>query len=140
MKVVLDTNIFISGIFWKGDSNKIILKWKEGKFTLVSSLETILEVTKVLKDFKIKLPDEIIKEWTDLIVRNSIIVEPKEKIIIVKDDPTDNIFIEIAVAGNVDYIVSQDNHLLKLKEFRGLKIITPEEFNTKIVNFSRHYY
>ena len=68
-----------------------------------------------------------------MIIRNSIIVEPKEKIVIVKDDPKDNIFIETAVAGDVDYIVSQDNHLLKLKEFRGIKIITPEEFN-KIYN------
>ena len=133
MKVVLDTNIFISGIFWKGASNKVIINWKEGKFILVTSLRTISEIIKVLKDFKIKLSDYMIKEWIDLIIKNSIIVEPREKINIVKDDPKDNIFIETAVAGNVDYIVSQDNHLLKLKEFRGIKIITPEEFN-KICN------
>ena len=77
----------------------------------------------------IKLSDDMIKEWIDLIIRNSIIVEPQERISIVKDDPKDNIFIETAAAGNADYIVSQDNHLLKLKEFRGIKIITPEEFN-----------
>ena len=71
-----------------------------------------------------------IKEWIDLIIRNSTIVKPKERISIVKDDPKDDIFIETAVAGNVDYIISQDNHLLKLKKFRGIKIITPEEFNT----------
>ena len=129
MKVVLDTNVFISGIFWKGASNKVILNWKEGKFTLITSLETILEIIKILKDFKTKLPDDLIKEWVDLIVRNSIIVGPKEKMTIVEDDPKDNIFIETAVAGNADYIISQDNHLLKLKEFRGIKIITPEEFN-----------
>ena len=133
MKVVLDTNVFISGIFWKGASNKVIINWKEGKFILVTSLRTISEIIKVLKDFKIKLSDYMIKEWIDLIIKNSIIVEPREKINIVKDDPKDNIFIETAVAGNVDYIVSQDNHLLKLKEFRGIKIITPEEFN-KICN------
>ena len=129
MKAVLDTNIFISGIFWRGSPNRVILNWREGKFTLVTSLEAVSEIIKVLKDFKIKLSDDIIKEWVDLIVRNSIIVEPKEKILAVKDDPKDDIFIETAVAGNVDYIVSQDNHLLKLKEFRGIKIITPEEFN-----------
>ena len=133
MKVVLDTNIFISGIFWKGASNKVILNWKESKFTLVASLEAVLEIIKVLKDFKIRLSDDMIKEWIDLIRRNSIIVEPKEKIEAVKDDPKDSIFIETAVAGNVDYIISQDNHLLKLKEFRGIKIVTPEEFN-KICN------
>ena len=128
MKVVLDTNIFISGIFWKGSSNRIITNWKEGKFALIASLGTISEITKVLKDFKIRLPDEMIREWIDLIIRNSIIIEPKEKISIIKDDSKDNIFIETAVAGSVDYIVSQDNHLLKLREFRGIKIITPEEF------------
>ena len=133
MKTVLDTNVFISGIFWKGASNKVITNWKEGKFTLVTSLEAVSEIIKILKDFKIKLSDEMIKEWVDLIVRNSMIVEPKEKIAIVKDDPKDNIFIETAVAGNADYIVSQDNHLLKLKDFRGIKIITPDEFN-KICN------
>ena len=133
MKAVLDTNIFISGIFWKGSSNKVILNWREGKFTLVTSLEAVSEIIKVLKDFKIKLSDDVIKEWVDLIVRNSIIVEPKEKILAVKDDPKDDIFIETAVAGNVDYIISQDNHLLKLKEFRGIKMITPEEFN-KVCN------
>ena len=130
MKIVLDTNIFISGIFWRGSSNKVILNWKEGKFTLIASLGTISEITKVLKDFKIRLPDEMIRDWIGLIVRNSIIVEPKEKISIVKDDPKDNIFIETAVAGNADYIITQDNHLLKLKEFRRVKVITPEEFNT----------
>src|SRR3989344_6121482 len=133
MKVVLDTNIFISGIFWKGSSDKVITNWREGKFTLVTSLEAVSEIIKVLKDFKIKLSDEMIKEWVDLIVRNSIIVEPKEKIEAVRDDPKDDIFIETAVAGNADYIVSQDNHLLKLKDFREIKIITPDEFN-KICN------
>ena len=67
-----------------------------------------------------------------LILKNLEIVEPKEKIDVVKDDPSGNIFVEAAVVGNSDYIVSQDKRLLKLKEFR--KIITPEEFN-KILSF-----
>ena len=65
----------------------------------------------------------------ELIVRNSIVVEPEEKIRAVKDDPKDDIFIEAAVAGSADFIVSQDKEVLKLKEFRGIKIVTPEEFN-----------
>ena len=129
MRVVLDTNIFISGIFWRGSSNTVIANWKGEKFTLVTSLDAVSELIKVLKDFKIRLSDEVTKELVDLIVRNSMVVEPNERIDAVPDDPKDNIFIETAVAGNVDYIVSQDNHLLKLNEFRGIKIITPEEFN-----------
>ncbi len=132
MKAVIDTNVFISGIFWAGSSHKVLALWKEQKFSLVSSLGTIAELVKVLKDFKIRLQDEMIKELVDLIVTNSILVEPKEKIYIVKDDPTDNIFVETAVAGNADYIISQDKHLLKIKEFRGIRIINPEEFNNLV--------
>ena len=55
MMVVLDTNVFISGIFWKGSSNKVLTDWRNGKFTLVTSLEAVSEIIKVLKDFKIKL-------------------------------------------------------------------------------------
>ena len=128
MKVVLDTNVFISGIFWTGDCNKLINCWGKEKFKLIISLEIISELIKILKDFKIQLPEGIIKEWIDLIIRNSIIVKPEEKFEIVKDDPKDNIFIEAAFAEKSDFIISQDKHLLKLKEFRGIKIITPDAF------------
>ena len=128
MRAVLDTNVFISGIFWKGQASKVISHWKEGKFTLVVSLEIVSEIITVLKDFKIQLPGDMIKKWSDLIVRNSLVVEPSEKLNVVRDDPKDNMFIEAAVAGNADYIVSQDNHLLKLKEHRRIKIVSPEDF------------
>ena len=129
MKAVLDTNVFISGIFWMGESHKVVLAWKEGKFDLVTSPQAVSELVKILSDFKIRLPHDMIKEWGELIVRNSIVVEPEEKIRAVKDDPKDDIFIEAAVAGSADFIVSQDKEVLKLKEFRGIKIVTPEEFN-----------
>ncbi|MFH1210258.1 MAG: putative toxin-antitoxin system toxin component, PIN family [archaeon] len=128
MNVVLDTNVFISGIFWKGDCNRILNHWKDGKFTLISSLDILSEFTKVLKDFKIKLSDDLIKEWIELIVTNSIMIQSLEKLDIVKDDPKDNMFVETALTGKADYIITNDKHLLKLKEFRNIKIITPEEF------------
>ena len=76
MKAVLDTNVFISGIFWKGIPNRIVNAWKEKKFDLVTSLENISELIKVLKDFKIKMDEELIYEWVTLIIKNSIIVLP----------------------------------------------------------------
>ncbi len=57
-----------------------------------------------------------------------VIVIPKESINIIKEDPDDNKFIEAAIAGKADLIVSQDRHLLKLKNYGKIKIITPEEF------------
>ena len=47
MKVVLDTNIFISGIFWKGSSNKVITNWRKGRFALVTSLEAVSEIIEI---------------------------------------------------------------------------------------------
>jgi len=129
MRVVLDTNIFISGIFWRGSSRKVLDSWKEGRFTLIASLETIYEISKVLSDFKIRLPEEMIRGWVDLIIGNSTVIEIKERMDVVKADPKDNIFIETAMSGNADLIISRDKHLLRIGEINGVRIITPEEFN-----------
>jgi len=128
MRVVIDTNVFVSGIFWKGISNKIINFWREEKFDLVTSLKNVEELIKVLRYFKISMGNELMKEWINLLVENSIIVDVIGNVKVVKDDPTDDKFIETALNGNADYIVSQDRHLLDLKEFEGIKIVTPKEF------------
>ncbi|MDD5650889.1 MAG: putative toxin-antitoxin system toxin component, PIN family [Candidatus Nanoarchaeia archaeon] len=128
MRVVLDTNIFISGIFWGGIPNKIILEWKNKSFILISSLETINELIRVLKDFKIRLDDEIIDTWIDLITTNSEIVLIEDKLDIVKNDKSDNKFLETAEIGQADYLITQDDHLLNIKEYKNIKILTPLEF------------
>ena len=67
------------------------------------------------------------KKTVDEILEMSEIVEPKEKFDIIKEDPEDNIIIECAVEGKVDYIITKDTHLLNLKEFKGIKIITSKD-------------
>jgi len=59
-----------------------------------------------------------------------VIIE--NKLNIIKEHPADNIFLDTALVGNADYIVTYDNHLLNLKEFRGIKIIKPEELFRKL--------
>ncbi|MBS3165536.1 putative toxin-antitoxin system toxin component, PIN family [Candidatus Woesearchaeota archaeon] len=108
--------------------SEIIGAWKENRFTLVSSLEIIEEVVRTLKTFKIRMDDTMIEEWRRIILENAIIVAPIEKVKVVVDDPDDNKFLDAAIAGDVQYIVSQDKHLLKIQKFRSFKIITPEEF------------
>lgn len=82
---------------------------------------------KTLGSFKISMSEEMIEEWKNLIIENSIMVDPLEAIKAVKDDPEDDKFIEAAVYGEADFIVSQDKHLLKLKEYNKIKILRPEE-------------
>ena len=55
------------------------------------------------------------------------LIEPKQKVDIVKDDPDDNKVIECAIESSSDYILTYDRHLLKLKEYKGIKILKPEE-------------
>jgi hypothetical protein len=128
MRLVLDTNIFISGIFWEGNfCSQIIDKWRDGKIEMISSRKIIEELIETLKDFKIRLDDGEIESWKNMIIENSMIVEPSEILDIIKEDPEDNKFLETAVEGEADFIISQDKHLLKLKEYNGIKIIKPED-------------
>ena len=128
MRVVLDTNVFISGIFWSGNyCSQLIDKWKNKEIELVSSIEIIEELVKTLRNFKIPMPESMIKEWRNVILNNSVIIEPSTKIDVVKEDPEDNKFLETAIDGKANFIVSQDRHLLNLKEYQGIKIVKPEE-------------
>ncbi len=128
MKVVLDTNIFVSGIHWSGSSEKILRAWMEGKFELVSSLPIIKEVMRVLMSFKITLEADDLSWWESLLLEKSLIVVPTEEVDIIKNDPDDNKFIEAALEAKAEFIVSQDKHLLLVKEYQGIKIIHPEDF------------
>ncbi len=78
--------------------------------------------------FKIPLDSADISWWESLILERSSIVFPSEKVEVVESDPEDNKFIEAALEGNAQYIVSQDKHLLNVKEHCGIKIISPDEF------------
>lgn len=131
MRITVDTNILISATFWDGDSNKLIEKVERKEIELVLSKEILEEFAAVLNydeiQDKIKNKDLEMKRTVEKIAAISTIVEPKQKFEIVKDDPDDNKIIDCAISGNVDYIVTNDYHLLKLKKIEGILMITPKE-------------
>ena len=65
---------------------------------------------------------------TEYLLQNAEFVTPEEKIVVIVADPTDNKFLEAAVVGKVNYIVSGDGHLLDLGSFRDIPIITARDF------------
>ncbi|MEK6888573.1 MAG: putative toxin-antitoxin system toxin component, PIN family [Nanoarchaeota archaeon] len=128
MRVVLDTNVFISGIFWSGNyCSQLIDKWKNKEIELVSSINIIQELVETLRNFKVHMPETMIEEWRKVILNNSIIIESSTKVNAVKEDLEDNKFIETAIDGKAEFIISQDKHLLNLKEYQGIRIVKPEE-------------
>lgn len=136
MKITLDTNVLISATFWHGTSEEIIAKAENKEIELILSKDIIQEFTEVLqyKEMKDKIRDKNLdfNRPVEKIINIATIVEPSMKLDHVKDDPDDNIILECAKEGKVDYIISKDKHLLKLKEFEGIPIIEPEEFIQKI--------
>ena len=129
MRVVLDTNVFISAVLG-GRLGVIIDEWKAGKFTLIVTDAIAREYLDVINRPKFKIPQTEIIAATDYLLQTAEFVTPQEEIQVIVADLTDNKFLEAAVAGRVNFIVSGDNHLLELASFREIPIVTAREFIT----------
>jgi uncharacterized protein len=129
-RIVLDTNVFISALGWKGWEHKIFGECLNGAFTLCISKEILQELTKVLNypKFRFTLEEKI--EYIEIITEVAIIVEPKERIDIINAHPPDNKFLECAQESGALFIITGDEHLLNLKEYKGIRILrAPELLN-----------
>jgi putative PIN family toxin of toxin-antitoxin system len=127
MRVVLDTNIFISAVLG-GRLAIIVDEWREGKFKLIITDSIAREYLEVINRPKFKIPQAEIVAASDYLLQLAEFVTTEEEIHVVAADPTDDKFLEAAVAGKVDFIISGDGHLLDLKSFRNIPIITARDF------------
>lgn len=127
MSVVFDTNVLISSTLQdKSVSQKLFFKLIDSNIKIYTSKEIIQEYSKVInRDFDYS-QDEVIKIINSILPLLTSII-PIEKINITKEDPDDNKIIECAVTAKANYIITYDKHLLKIKKFRNILIIKPEE-------------
>ena len=136
MKVTLDVNVLISGTFWTGDPFRILDKIDKKEIKSVTSKEIIKEYNEVINSDEIigKIENKklILLNVVQKVIINSEIVEPKVRLNIVNEDKDDNKILECAKEGKVDYIITQDKHLLKLGSFENIGILKPDEFLSKI--------
>jgi len=131
MRVVIDTNVFVSS-FFGGNPRKIIDLWREGKVLLCLSRDILDEYFEVLS--RIGLEDE--EELGELLALfskgyNIAFTTKTPKIEIVGDDPDDDKFVECAVALKAEVIITGDKALGAVKEHIGIEILTPAEFLKK---------
>jgi len=128
MKIVLDTNVLISGIFWRGLPFKILENWMNEEFQVLASAEIVDEYSRVLQIIaKRKKRSDLVDLWAMFIVQNVNLIKPR-CVVKVCRDPNDDMFINCALSGEADCIVSGDNDLLSLKEEIPVDVITPKEF------------
>jgi len=128
MKVVLDTNIFVSS-FFGGNPRAIIGLWKDGKITLYLSKEILDEYISVLQRIGLK-NEEGIEELLALFAKGFHILFTTKtiKIRVVDKDPNDDKFIECAIALKAEIIITGDKALRELEEYKGIKIVKPQQF------------
>lgn len=129
MKVVLDTNVYISAILWRPEASgeEILRLAGLDSFELVISRSIISEIEAILKE-KFKWSKRQISETSSYIRNIVTVINPDVSLSVVKNDPSDNKILECAVAAKANYIVTGDkNHLLPMKEYKGIKIVNPAE-------------
>jgi putative PIN family toxin of toxin-antitoxin system len=128
LKVVIDTNVFVSS-FFGGTPRNIINFWKQGEISLCLSQEIIQEYIEVLNRLGLNNTNEI-QNLTKLFAEgyNSIFTATTPRLAIVEADPDDNKFIECAVALDCKIIISGDKHLRDIKNYIDIKIMSPKEF------------
>jgi uncharacterized protein len=132
MKIIIDTNVAISGLLWGGPPNRI-LRWIRDRLLIAFGCEiTTEELKKVLyyKKFAKRLmelnttPEEVFAYFINLI---HYVPVPKNIPTIIEQDPIDNIFLALAEQNQVRLIITGDDHLLENRQYKNIQIVTPKE-------------
>jgi uncharacterized protein len=137
IRVVFDTNIVISGYLWSGAPQKALNAVREGRVKLLISEAMVDELKDVVSRRKFEERLKIIGKTAEQLVLNHLrlteIVEVSAVQPVVKADPDDDIVIACAISGRADYIVSGDPHLLELKRFQDIQILTVNDFLARLM-------
>jgi len=128
-RVVLDTNVLISALIRDGKPRKLLLKAYEDRYSLILSskmLEEFFEVSrrKYLRQF---LSEKDVVRFSRMLANVAQFVQMKSKFKVVLEDPDDDFVLRTAYDGKAEYVVTGDKHLLGLKQFRGIRIVSVNE-------------
>lgn len=132
MKVILDTNVLASGIFFEsGLPGKIVIAFIEDKFELVISPEILDEYVEIVTKLQADSPKLDIDKFLDKIFRLATMCIAEKLSEPVSQDPDDDKFIACAIASKTKIIVSGDKHLLDVSGYKAIEVLTPRRFFEK---------
>lgn len=128
MRIIIDTNVLVSGIFWPGNPHRILELWTEGKFNLLVSNAILEEYTRVINELSQEQRQPTLGDkWITFIAQNALVMEAPRFSQECRD-PDDNKFIDCAIAGQASFLISGDKDLLDLKIVSGIPIVSPRTF------------
>ena len=129
MKVVFDTNVVASASFWRGAPFDCLAAWAQGRCVAVVSSNLLAEYHETIEELRLDYPSRKCVEWVTALTESAELVFPVERASGATPDPDDEMILECALAAEADFIVSGDKkHLLALRQFQGIPIVSPAEF------------
>lgn len=128
MRVIVDTNVFISAIFFSGTPYKILDAWRQGHVQLVLSPEILEEYRATGAELASKFPDVDMAPWFELVTTFGKLVQAPPLPEQVCTDPDDDKFLACAIASKTKIVTSGDKALLATSGFKGVSVLTPRQF------------
>ena len=127
MRIVVDTNVIVSALVFGGLPRRVFEAVNNGRCEFYYSAEIESETRRVLRD-KFGWDEERLDRYLPVLWGLGERVMPQQRVNAVKEDPDDNRILECALAEDAAMIVSGDGHLLKLRKYEGIAILTPRDF------------
>jgi len=128
LSVVSDTNVLVSGIGFGGKPWECLLLAFVGDVEMVTADPAFDEFERVLGYDRLPFTKQEQQTFPRLLRDEATIVDPSADFQVIEDDPDDDLFLEIAVEADADYIISGDPHLKDLNSFRDIDILSPADF------------
>lgn len=128
MKVVLDTNVFVSGVFFGGTPGRVLEAWRDGRAEVVLSREIIAEYVRVGEELAARFPGVDLGPALELLAVSTTLVDSTQLPEPVSRDPDDDKFLACALAAGADCVVSGDRDLLDVSPYEGVVVLTPRDF------------
>jgi putative PIN family toxin of toxin-antitoxin system len=128
MRVVLDTNVLISAVIYGGIPREILQAVVSGTIDMSVSEPLIKELQDVLQRPQFGLSVEFVQNTIAELTAIAEWVVPQKHHNLIAEDPSDNLVLDCAIAAEVDYLVTGDKHLLRLKACGNVKISNPQDF------------
>ena len=129
IRVVLDTNTLISALLFSGTASRLVPLWQSRRITVLVSKEILQEYLRVLAYPKFQLGDHEIRALVEEeLLPFAETIRVRRRLAVVRRDPEDDKFLECAVAGRAEYLVTGDRNLRELGSYRGITILTVGEF------------
>ena len=132
-KVVIDTNVFVSGVFFSGPPYKILKGWRNGRIRIAVTEDILEEYRRVLETLSVKFKNVDFDHILELVLIEAELVPSYSFKETICEDPDDDKFLACAIAAKSKYIISGDKHLLKIGKFLNTTIVTPRYFLDNIL-------